>query len=315
MNSTDPTVSRPVARIAAQWFLRMQRGHPSDQERQAFEAWRSASAEHERAWQLAGQLSDRLQALPRKLSVATLERPALISRRAALGGVTSMIVLASLGVALPRTRTYGALTADLRSQRGTIRHHRLPDGSVITLNTDSAVDVQYSGATRKLILRQGEIFVATAQDARPMIVESLYGTFTPVGTRFDIRQCVDHDLLYVEEGKVNASLLGMPETLLTVPAGGRIRVSSTEIASDVSLAAPEWIHGLVRARRMRLVDLLAEFGRYRRGWIRCAPEVAQLEISGVFQLNDIDASLAALAMSFPVRIRYVTRYWVTVAGA
>lgn len=315
MNPADQVVSRPVARIAAQWFLRLHYGHPSDQERQAFEAWKSANEEHERAWQLAGRLSDHLQALPRELSVATLERPALISRRTALGSITSMIVLASLGIALPRTRTYGALTADLRSQPGVIEHHTLSDGSVITLNTDSAVDVQYTRTTRKLILRKGELFVATAPDTRPMVVESLYGAFAPVGTRFNIRQYADHDLLYVEEGKVNASLLGMPDTSVTVPAGGRVRVSSTEVASDASLAAPEWINGILRANRMRLVDLLAELGRYRRGWIRCAQDVAELRISGVFQLNDIDAALAALAMSFPVEVRYVTRYWVTVASA
>ena len=315
MSPASLEVSRPVARIAAQWFLRLQHGQPSDRERQAFEAWRQANEEHERAWHLAAQLNHQMQALPKDLTVATLERPSLISRRTALGGITSLIVLASLGVGLPRTRSYSALTADVRSQVGEIRHLTLSDGSEITLNSDSAVDVQYTETTRRLIMRKGELFIATAPDTRPMVVESAYGAFAPVGTQFSIRQFDDYDRLYVREGRVNAAVLGQPGMLMTVAAGGHVRVSATTVANDESNVSTEWVKGVLRANRMRLADLLVAFARYRQGWIRCAPEVADLPISGVFQLNDIDAALAALAMSFPVQVRYVTRFWVTVASA
>ncbi|MCR8718246.1 FecR domain-containing protein [Pseudomonas syringae] len=314
MSPNSLEVSRPVARIAAQWFIRLQHDQPTDQERQAFEAWRLSSEEHDRAWQLAGELNHQFQALPKELSVATLERPSLISRRTALGGITSLIVLASLGVGVPRTRAFNALTAGVRSQVGEIRHLTLSDGSEITLNSDSALDVQYTDTTRKLILRKGELFIAAAPDARPMVVESAYGAFNPVGTQFSIGQFDDYDLLYVREGRVNASVLGKPETLVGVAAGGQVRVSATKVATDESSVSTDWVNGVLRANRMRLADLLIAFARYRQGWIRCAPEVADLPISGVFQLNDIDAALAALAMSFPVQVRYMTRYWVTVVS-
>lgn len=307
-------VSRPVARIAAEWFLHLQYGRPSDEERVAFEAWRAASDEHERAWQLAGQLTDQLQALPRNVSVAALQRPSTASRRAVLGGIASLIVLASAGVGVPRTRTYGALTADIRTRVGERRQLALSDGTAIILNTDSAVDVQYTDTLRKLTLRKGELFIATASDRRPMVVESSYGAFTPVGTRFSIRQFDDYDRLYVSEGVVNASVLGIPGTQVAVAANGHVRVSRSEVTHDTAAALPGWINGVVRANRMRLADLLDELGRYRQGWLRCSPDVAELRVSGAFQLDDIDAALAALAMSFPVRVHYVTRYWVTVAS-
>jgi transmembrane sensor len=64
---------------------------------------------------------------------------------------------------------------------------------------------------------------------------------------------------------------------------------------------------------MSLASFAAELGRYRPGLLRCDPEVAQLEVSGAFQLHDTDQALHALTQVLPVEIRYRTRYWVTIA--
>jgi transmembrane sensor len=63
---------------------------------------------------------------------------------------------------------------------------------------------------------------------------------------------------------------------------------------------------------MPLAEFLAELRRYRTGWIDCAPEVASLPISGAFPLADTDRVLAAVADTLPLRLRYRTRYWVSV---
>ena len=48
------------------------------------------------------------------------------------------------------------------------RHHqRLADGSDLTLNAESALDVHFSGSHRLLSLARGDIFVRTAADAPP----------------------------------------------------------------------------------------------------------------------------------------------------
>lgn len=311
----NPSVSRPVARIAAQWFLRLQYEQPSAEERQAFELWRAASEENERAWLLAAQVTHQLKTLPRTLSRDILQRPATVSRRTALGALSSLIVLGSVGLGLPRTQTYGALTADLRTGVGEVRHIKLADGTVISLNTDSAVDIQYNDTQRRLTLRKGELFVATASDHRPMVVDSSYGTFIPQGTRFSVRQFDDHDLLHVAQGSVIAAVQGAPDIRLLVVAGGQARVTRTNVLPLTAAPSVDWVNGVLRVNRMRLADVIKELGRYRAGWLRCAEEVADLQISGAFQLNDIDAALAALALSFPVQVRYVTNYWVTVLPA
>ncbi|AFK62625.1 Fe2+-dicitrate sensor, membrane protein [Advenella kashmirensis WT001] len=65
---------------------------------------------------------------------------------------------------------------------------------------------------------------------------------------------------------------------------------------------------------MRLVDFVAELGRYRPGILRCDSSVADIPVSGAFQLNNTDRILEALAQTLPVQIQFRTRYWVTVAA-
>lgn len=62
----------------------------------------------------------------------------------------------------------------------------------------------------------------------------------------------------------------------------------------------------------RLEDFLAELSRYRPGRLVCDEQVADLRLSGAFHLNDTDVVLENLANTLPVRLRYLTRYWVRV---
>ena len=66
---------------------------------------------------------------------------------------------------------------------------------------------------------------------------------------------------------------------------------------------------------MRLADFVQELSRYRPGWLRCDPAVADLRVSGVFQIDDTDRALAAVAHALPVRVERRTRYWVTLIPA
>jgi transmembrane sensor len=61
---------------------------------------------------------------------------------------------------------------------------------------------------------------------------------------------------------------------------------------------------------MPLPDFLAELGRHRPGVLRCAPDAADLRVSGTYPLANTDRVLAALTLSLPVQVRSRTRWWV-----
>lgn len=62
----------------------------------------------------------------------------------------------------------------------------------------------------------------------------------------------------------------------------------------------------------RLGDFVRDLARYRPGVLRCAPEIADLRISGAYRLADTDAVLALLQEALPVRVVQRTRWWVSV---
>ncbi|MFK3775527.1 FecR domain-containing protein [Pseudomonas sp. NPDC089406] len=310
--STQP-ISRPVAQQAARWLLHLQQDS-SPQALQGCADWRAAHADHERAWQLAARFSAQVQAIPPQLAHTALQRPAALGRRATLKALTSLVVLGSLGVTLQRTGSLDGLMADISTGVGERRRLTLDDGSELHLNTDSAVDIRYSASERLLVLRRGELYLRTGADPRPLRVQSTWGAFQPLGTRFAVRQFDGHDRLQVFEGAVAATPL-QGETV-RIEAGGQALLGADGVRRLSAVAGSAgWIDGVLRVERMPLGEFVAELGRYRTGWTRCAPEVAGVLVSGTFQLNDTEAALAALAMAFPVRVQSVTRYWVTVVAA
>ncbi|WP_242671864.1 hypothetical protein [Stutzerimonas kirkiae] len=76
-----------------------------------------------------------------------------------------------------------------------------------------------------------------------------------------------------------------------------------------------WTHGQLIASDWRLGDFLDELSRHRPGYLGYAPEVAELRISGAFQLADSDTVLDNLSHTLPIRIRRFSRYWTRVEAA
>jgi transmembrane sensor len=319
----NPTVIDPaVLDQAAHWFVRLASGQASTQDHHALLQWRDADPEHERAWQ-------RLQGVEQKLRGGALPAPVA---RAALGAVdlgrrrtlkTLAVAGAALGSAALWQREQGLWqrwTADYRSGVGERREVLLADGTRLLLNTDTAVDVRFDAALRRLVLRSGELRITTGHDAqnRGFVVATRDGTLRPLGTRFTVRRLDDEQQtrLAVSEGAVEVRPGNATAAPLVVQAGQRTVFSATGAAPPSALdeAAGSWTDGILTAERMRLQDFLAELERYRPGRLHCDPAVAELRLTGAYPLADTDRILAALQQTLPVRVRYYTRYWVSVAA-
>ena len=87
-----PAVDRGVAREAARWLMRLASGRATDADRRACDLWRASKAEHEHAWQRAQRVNARFGLIPSALGMATLNRPALKNRRAALKTLAALVV-------------------------------------------------------------------------------------------------------------------------------------------------------------------------------------------------------------------------------
>jgi transmembrane sensor len=302
-----PDFSSQVAEQAVHWLLEMQQGALSPRQQMAMQQWLDAHSEHRRAWEHIQRVNQRLRGVSSPLAHAALNGAKSGSRRQTL----KLLLILGAGSAV----TWGmrehtplpSLLADFRSPIGQRRKVALGAGDQLQLNTASAVDVDTSA--RLIRLLEGEILLTAAQYFE---VHTAQGLLKAQGARLNVRQFADRTQIALFEGRVELSGNGRAPMLL--PVARQLSFTSASVSETKPLDANSgaWADGMLVAAHMRLGDFLDELGRYRRGQLHCARNVADLLISGTYPLDDSERILDLLEISLPVKVRRFTRYWVSV---
>lgn len=311
-----PNVDPRLLDQAIQWMITLRFNVADDASTAAFEQWLQTSTEHQRVWQRVASMHDEFAQVPARVGHHALDGARRrISRREGLK-VLGLLAGAAGLTWLGRDYTpLPALLADYRTATGERRWVTLSDGSQVQLNSASAIDTAFTAERRQVQLLQGEIRVDSSADSRPLWVQTRDGLLRALDTRFLLREASQGTLLDVQQGDVavyadkhssNARHIVKPGEHILFDRHG-IRPS---IANGLDPWA--WSEGVISAHNMRLDDFLAELNRYRNGLVRCSEAVANLRVSGTYQLDDTDQVLSLVAQSLPVSIHYRSRYWVTV---
>ncbi|WP_447588015.1 FecR domain-containing protein [Aquipseudomonas campi] len=314
-----PSLPGEVIDQAIDWSIKLRYNPAGDDTRQAFFDWLAGREEHRLAWQRIQSLGGHFAGMPAELAMQALEKlpEARLRRR-------QMIKLLALFGAVGAT-TWGAgevtpwqrLMADYSTRLGERGRWTLADGSVLDLNTDSAVALRFDATQRLVHLLRGELHLVSGTDTgspirRPLRVDTPFGLFEALGTRFGVRLEEHACRLSVSEGAVR--MQPRDGSSAVAQAGETWLLSTTSATQGQTSPADStaWRAGLLVARDMPLSQVLAELGRYRHGHLGCDPQVAGRSISGNFTLNDTDATLAFLAEAHGLRLHYLTRYWVRI---
>lgn len=306
----NPASQRQALRDAAHWHARLGAAPDCTKTYQQWQDWHQQSPLHQWAWHCLEALQVELRGVPATLAQRTLNTGvAQAGRRTLLKGL--MLGLGVSGLAWAGYRSPPMWLADLHTVTGERRNLTLEDGTRLTLNTASAVDIRYGVEQRLIVLHAGEIMVDTAKDSRPLTVHSVHGAMQALGTCFSVRQQEDYTELNVFEHAV--AVRNRPDAdTLRVEAGMRLRFDRGPMPAphpaDPNQA--QWLHGRLVIDNWRLDHTLNELQRYRAGFIDCADDIAHLRLSGVYPLEDTDRALAAIARALPVRFETRTRYWV-----
>ncbi|MBD8194518.1 FecR domain-containing protein [Pseudomonas fluorescens] len=316
----EPPLPTEVLEEAAEWLMRLSENNLSDSERAEWQRWKVSTPERDRAWARAQLLQSKFGGLPPSLAMSALDRPSHPERRAALGKLALLLALMPVGWGSWKLAQSQQWTADYRTRVGERRELTLADGSHITLNTDTAIDVRFDSQQRRVHLREGEILVQTAQDAsRPFLVSTRQGLMQALGTRFTVRELSARTHLAVLEGAVQVVLADNRQTApIIVNAGQSTDFSAQQFgaltATDRNVGA--WAQGMLMADNMRLADFVAELTRYRHGFVRYDPAIADLRISGAFPISDTQRTLNMLVQTYPVLANgHLNGYWVTLSPA
>lgn len=324
--SRTPATPTAAVDAAIAWMVKLQSGAATPQDHEACQRWQRERPEHAQAWATLDGLSRRIKALPPALAHATLaQRDSVAAQRPRRRTVLKGLLLAggtgALALAAHHEGGWRGLVAQHHTGVGERARVALADGSVLHLNTATAVDERFDAQWRCVRLHQGEVMVVCAPDRqvspmRPFVVRTAEGEVRSAAGRFVVRQHAGHTGVQVLEGRLEVHLRGRPgeaAPVTSVQAGQQLAFEATAAsrAQAVDAGAAAWVDGLLVARDMRLGMLAAELSRYRRGWLRCAEAVAGLRISGVFPVDDLGRVVAALERTLPVRARSYTPLWVT----
>jgi transmembrane sensor len=310
----------PVTEQAIDWMVKLRAGTPDARLQERFNAWLLMDRAHRQAWDtLQERLGDTFkpfrtldQRLPGQAGEArqVLLKPQA-SRRDALRVIAGLGLLGGGLLLGSKTQLGESLLADLHTARGQRQNFNLADGSRLSLNAESAVDLRFNDRQRLVILRRGELVIDVAPDAnRPLIVRTAEGEMRALGTRFLVAQEADASRLVVLQHSVEARLFDGTTQVVKEGQAALLSTRNITLASDDERGRAEWLNGRLNVLDESLEQVIDALRPYHRGFLRVAPEVRGLRVQGVFPLDAPDRTLDALAETLPIRIN---RYspWLT----
>jgi len=275
-----------VEREASEWLARLRGGSRQDQ--QAFEDWYCANPEHADAY-------DRVLA-----NWETMERLARPSARPArsryhwiygIAAVAAVLVL-SVGLGthhIPKPAA-GAADVAMSTRVGEIRTVALPDGSHVTLDTQSAIRTDFGTAHRHVRLVRGRAHFDVANESRPFVIETGTTSVSADGAIVDVSFIDDRTDVGVIRGTANLRPLLHDTALVRLDAGTTLR-SGRDGPLGPSHAYPpaatRWTTGMLSFENADLASVVAIANRYNYTRIVLAgPSLGDLKFTGTVKARD-----------------------------
>jgi len=314
------------AEAAAVWAVRLDRGTLTSSEEAEFAEWLAAPQNDEafaradsalHVFDADSHSDPHLRALRQAaLEAAPTQRrfPLLIAASVATIGVATVLLMGRAGqfgsvqapsatvasVSAPTAASESvARPLEYTSDVGKRRTIPLPDGSTITLNTNSRVMVTFTEGRRLIQLVRGEaLFDVAHNPQRPFVVLAGERRVTALGTFFEVRVDPNRTRVVLVNGHVvvdrgseleRSSKSKSEEPVLLEPGQGLIaesgraqRVVKVDLKRELL-----WRSGFVQFDDESLGRAVAEFNRYTSSPIELVPDgVADLRVSGVFRTDD-----------------------------
>lgn len=283
---TDAAMSepQPIADLsddALDWQVLLHSGHASAADRDRYQRWRGLSAEH----RLAAEDAEALWGdLGHTQAAAVLPKAPV--RRHGWGRAIAASLLLAL-VSYGGWQQAPALMADYHTSTGERRTVTLEDGSKVTLNSASALSVNFTGERRRVSLEAGEALFEPAADPRPFVVESGAEAVQGSDAVFSVRRQGETSTVVVSRGQAQV--------------GGRL----LQVSPDAQ-AQTAWQRGKLIFNGRPLREVIAELERYQHGRILISDsQLGALQVSGVFDLNDPHGLLRTLEQRYALKVTYL----------
>jgi transmembrane sensor len=174
---------------------------------------------------------------------------------------------------------------------------RLQDGSIITLNTDSSVDIRRDGRTLSVQIFHGEVHFNMAPNPHRHLVVVVGNQFTvrDVGTIFDVRLTDEgKGRITVQKGEVEVSIprvegvqLHQNQQAVVKSDLSRLSVRTRNVSAQEIERQFSWLQGHLYFECTTLADAAKEFNRYNLTRIDVMDDAAaNVQLGGMFSTTD-----------------------------
>lgn len=338
LDSADPKTA------AALWMECLHRDSVSESDRAAFNRWCEVSEAHSRAYADLSRDYENLRKnseIPAILSLrheTSLRLTREVSRSAGIARyawAATVLVAVGAGVFayhssaptrfLAWAKSLPRASHHFQTGTGELLEAVLKDGSHVTLDTQSELEVAFTDAERLVRLDRGQVYFEVAKDkSHPFVVEVNGRRLVAVGTAFDVRVVADQVHVTMTEGTVrveppepargtldrrahdvrstSASEAQSPDVLISAgdqlvigPGGiGELRTVKTDKVTG-------WRQGLLMFDGTPLQEAVAEVNRYSDKKISLEdPSLGNIPISGSFAAGKPEVFVEAITTYFPI---------------
>jgi transmembrane sensor len=323
---------------AAVWLTRLDRGL-SDSERGQLELWLETDPRHPTALMELAKAWDSLETLGALSGLVELPDRELVAARrrrrtAAFAAVSVTVGLVALAAwrafiidAPPRSSDPVAIAGEAAvwsvsasTRIGERQVLDLPDGSRVSMNTQTRLQARQDGSSRRVELLAGEATFEVAHDpAHPFIVHAAERDIRAVGTVFTVRaRSKDSVSVIVSQGRVAVTAAprlrladipapSAPSTSTRLLQAGeryeasRATVQTTRISAEDIADALAWQNGMIVFQGEPLTEALDEISRYTDVRFEFDdPTIGGMRVAGVFRVDDLPGFIAALQVNLGV---------------
>ncbi|QBF26142.1 DUF4880 domain-containing protein [Pseudomonas tructae] len=270
-----------VSDDALDWQVLLHSGNASASDKARYQRWCALSPAHAQA---ASEAEALWADLGQTRAAAEVVAPAPRRRRWG-AALAASLVLAVVGYG--GLQQAPALLADYHTGVGQQQRITLTDGSQVTLNSGSALSVDFSSGERRVLLKAGEALFEPAADPRPFVVDAGAEPVQGSAAVFSVRRDGGGNRVVVAQGQARV--------------GGRVLETSPDARAQTA-----WQRGKLIFNAKPLREVLAELERYQHGRIVLSDQqLAALQVSGVFDLNDPQGLLRTLEQRYALKVTYL----------
>lgn len=310
MNNLDTiqTATDPYTE-AAEWLERLSGGPLERAEKRRLQQWLQGGDGHRELFErmLATWGDPALAAAAEQIGQPGTASAQRRSRAMGIAAVAACLLCALLWVALGT----GPAPAEPIAYQSAIAEEKsvaLEDGSELSLEADSALDVQYRADARRIRLHRGAAYFSVARDRqRPFTVISGDTSVRALGTEFSVDRIGGGIDVRVHEGTVRVSRPAMPRPQI-LTAGQHLRLDDSgriQLRDFTPSGRGAWHSGWIDIGDESLQYLLGHLSRYSAQPIRLRdPALASLRVAGRFHLRDTRATLGLLSELYPLQVSH-----------